>query len=238
MSIIAYIDHLLRNREQVIAELQDTNTAPQVTKTCFKVFLVLTVVYGVIMGSQSLMHGHLYGWMYSLSTAVKLPLLFLLTLAICLPLLYVLNILIGPREQFKVVLGLLISSLAVTSILLGACALILGFFMLSTKSYAFITLLNVGILTIAGIYGVWFLAQAMRTLAPQIETESEEYEIGNVRVIINCWLITYGIVGTQMAWIMRPFIGNPGTSFSIFRVQESNFYITIAHLIQRLLMGG
>lgn len=238
MGVIEYIDHLLRNREQVIADLQDSRGVSQVTKTCFKVFLVLTVLYGLIMGSQSLMHGYGYGWMYSLTAAVKLPLLFLLTLAICLPLLYVLNILIGTREQFKVVLGILMSSLAVTSILLSACALILGFFMLSTKSYAFITLLNVAIFTISGLYGVWFLAQAMHTLAPKIEAESGKREAGNVKAIINWWMITYGIVGTQMAWMMRPFIGSPGTPFSIFRAQESNFYITIVNLIQRLFTGG
>lgn len=59
----------------------------------------------------------------------------------------------------------------------------------------------------------------------------------NVKTIINWWLITYGIVGTQMAWIMRPFIGNPEQPFSIFRPQESNFYITVFNLFSRMLSG-
>lgn len=237
MGVITYIDHLLRNRNQVIADLQDDGKVSVVSKTCFQVFLVLTVAYGLIMGSQSLMHGYGSGWMYSLTAAIKLPLLFLLTLAICLPLLYVLNILIGTRQQFRVMLGVLMSSLAVTSILLAACALILAFFMLSTESYAFITLLNVGIFAIAGLYGVWFLAQAMHKLAPHFEATSEETEAGNVRAVINWWLVTYGIVGTQMAWMMRPFIGHPGSPFSVFREQESNFYITIVQLIRHLFFG-
>jgi len=124
----------------VIADLQDTSKVKEVTKTCFKVFVALTVIYGVIMGSQALLHGHPEGWAYSVTAAIKLPLLFLLTLSICMPLMYVLNVLMGPRAQFSVIFGVLMSSLAVTSILLAACALILGFFMLSTKSYAFITL--------------------------------------------------------------------------------------------------
>jgi hypothetical protein len=235
MGTIAYIDHLLRNREQVIADLQDSAKVGQVTKTCSKVFVTLTVLYGLIMGSQSLMHGHASGWMYSLTAATKLPLLFLLTLAICIPLMYVLNVLMGPREQFKVIFGVLMSSLAVTSILLAACALILGFFMLSTKSYAFITLLNVLIFSIAGLYGVWFLAKGMHAIAAaQTSIENQP----NVKTIINWWLITYGIVGTQMAWMMRPFIGHPGTPFSIFRPQESNFYITVGSLFLKMLNGG
>lgn len=235
MSVITYIDHLLRNREQVISDLRDPHAVSQHTEICFKVFLILTLVYGLIMGSQSIMHGYGQGWMYSLSAALKLPLLFLLTLAICLPLLYVLNILIGPKQQFRIVLGVLMSSLAVTSIILAACAMILGFFMLSTKSYAFITLLNVAIFTVAGLYGVWFLSRAMHALVPQPETPSEVCgETGNVGAIIKWWLITYGIVGTQMAWMMRPFIGSPGTPFSVFREQGSNFYVTVIHLILSL----
>lgn len=235
MGTIAYIDHLLRNREQIISDLQDSAKVGEVTRICFKVFVVLTVIYGLIMGSQSLMHGHTSGWAYSLTAAAKLPLLFLLTLAICMPLMYVLNVLIGPREQFKVIFGVLMSSLAVTSILLAACALILGFFMLSTKSYAFITLLNVVIFSIAGLYGVWFLARGMHAIAAA--QPSGEHQ-ANVKTIINWWLITYGIVGTQMAWMMRPFIGNPDAPFSIFRPQESNFYITIGGLFFRMLRGG
>lgn len=238
MNIFSYIDHLLRNREQVITDLRSECGTAQVTRACFKVFVLLTVVYGLIMGAQSLIHGYGHGWMYSLSAGLKLPLLFLLTLAICMPLLYVLNVLLGPREQFKVILGVLISSLAVTSILLAACALILMFFMLSTKSYAFITLLNVVIFAIAGLYGVWFLGKVMSSLEKPTDDKAAEQSASNVKTIINWWLVTYGIVGTQMAWLMRPFIGSPGTDFAIFRAQESNFYITVFTLLGKLLGGG
>jgi len=238
LKTLAYVDHLLRNREVVISDLKDDGKVSEVIKTCFKVFVTLTVLYGVIMGSQSLLHGYGQGWMYSLASAVKLPLLFLLSLVICLPLLYVLNVLIGPREQFRVVLGILMSSLAVTSILLAACALILAFFILSTKSYPFIVLLNVAIFTIAGLYGVWYLAKIMHGLAPAFEAKPGEWPAGNVKAVINWWLFTYAIVGTQMAWMMRPFIGSPGTPFSIFRAQESNFYVNVFNLIGRMLSGG
>lgn len=236
MNTFAYIDHLLRNRESVVADLKDDGKVSEVTRTCFKVFVMLTVLYGLIMGAQSLLHGYGMGWMYSLASAVKLPLLFLLSLGVCLPLLYVLNVLIGPRAQFRVVLGILMSSLAVTSILLAACALILAFFMLSTTSYPFVVLLNVVIFTVAALYGVWFLGRVMHGMAATIESKPG-VEVGNVRTIINWWLFTYAVVGTQMAWMMRPFIGSPGTPFSIFRVQESNFYINVFQLIGKLLGG-
>lgn len=236
MGTIAYIDHILRNPGQIIQDLKDDAKVGGVTLTGFRVFLILTVIYGLIMGSQSLFHGHPEGWMYSVAAALKLPVLFLLTIAICMPLVYVLNVLIGAREQFRVVLGLLMSSLAVTSILLAACALILAFFMLSTKSYAFIKFLNVVIFSIAGLYGVWYLSRAMHWLAAKDIAQDQQKP--NVQTIVTWWLITYAIVGTQMAWMMRPFIGSPGTPFSVFRAQESNFYVDVFGLLGRMIAGG
>jgi hypothetical protein len=239
MGTIAYIDHLLRNPGQVILDMKDDAKVGKVTGAGFKVFIILSVIYGLIMGSQSLFHGHWHGWMYSVAAAIKLPVLFLLTAAICMPLVYVLNVLIGAREEFKVIFGLLMSSLAVTSILLAACALILAFFMLTTKSYAFIKLLNVVIFTVAGLYGVWYLSRGMHWIAARnAASDQSQGSRPSVSTIVTWWLITYAIVGTQMAWMMRPFIGHPGTPFSIFRAQESNFYVEVANSIYKMLSGG
>ena len=238
MNIIAYIDHLLRNREQVIEDIKDPQKSPSVTKISFVIFVLLSSLYGLIMGSQSLIHGYSAGWLYSVGSAIKLPMLFLLTLAICLPLLYVLNVMIGPRAQWSTIFTLLMTSFSVTSIILASCALILIFFMLSTKSYAFITLLNTGIFTLAGLYGVWFLGKSLAQIAPVNPEPSEGAQRSNTKTIVRWWLITYGIVGTQMAWIMRPFIGSPGTPFSIFRPQESNFYLAVLKALGHFLSGG
>lgn len=233
--MIAQIDHLLRNHEEVIAAIQDKSTGSRTTGRCYSIFAVLSAIYGLIMGSFSLMHGYTDGVSYSLAAFVKLPLLFLATLAICLPLLYVLNVLIGARAPFKVVFGLLGGSLAVTSILLASCALILAFFMLSTKNYAFIWLLNVGIFALSGVYGVWFLGKAMRILAGSGDDAESLSRGASVQTIIHWWLITFGIVGTQMAWLMRPFIGSPGVHFTFFRPQDSNFYIALIHSFWKVL---
>lgn len=238
MGIIAYIDHLLRNPGQIVLDLKDSDRVGKTTRTCFVVFATLCVIYGLIMGAQSLIHGYAGGWKYSLAAAIKLPMLFLLTMAICMPLVYVLNVLIGAREQFRVVFGLLMSSLAVTSILLASCAPILAFFMLSTKSYPFIKFLNVVIFTVAGLYGVWYLSRGMHSIATSGGEQSSQQAKPNVGTIIGWWLVTYAIVGSQMAWMMRPFIGSPGTPFSIFRARESNFYVDVGNAIYKMLGGG
>ena len=44
------------------------------------------------------------------------------------------------------------------------------------------------------------------------------------RRIFFTWTIVFAIVGAQMGWILRPFIGHPGLPFTLFRERESNFF--------------
>jgi len=36
--------------------------------------------------------------------------------------------------------------------------------------------------------------------------------------------VVFGLVGAQMAWMLRPFIGNPNSPFTLIRSRESNFF--------------
>ncbi len=252
MSSIGYVDHLLRNPNQVTTDVQDEKKVRYNTSSCFRVFVGLSVFYGLIMGSQGLIHGRPEGWKFALASAAKLPLLFLLTLAICLPLLYVLNVMIGPRVGFRALLGLLIASISATGIVLASFALIVLFFMFSTTNYHFIKLLNAGVFVMAGFYGVWFLRSGIRQVGADLADNEDarlpglepgespkpgpgERASKGTETIATWWLVTYGIVGAQMAWLMRPFIGSPDAPFAIFRSQGSNIYISILNSIGKLM---
>ncbi|MHC4470826.1 MAG: hypothetical protein ACYS99_07660 [Planctomycetota bacterium] len=54
------------------------------------------------------------------------------------------------------------------------------------------------------------------------------------RVFI-AWMVMYGIVGAQMGWILRPFIGSPHLPFQVFRVRESSFFESFFQTLGRLL---
>ncbi|MCE9636996.1 MAG: hypothetical protein K8T90_14930 [Planctomycetes bacterium] len=54
------------------------------------------------------------------------------------------------------------------------------------------------------------------------------------RRVFRVWIVTYCVVGAQMAWILRPFIGTPGLEFSFFRPRGSNFLEALWHTLQRL----
>ena len=46
----------------------------------------------------------------------------------------------------------------------------------------------------------------------------------HVKSIFKIWILVFGLVGAQMGWVLRPFIGAPNTPFTYFRERESNFF--------------
>jgi hypothetical protein len=48
-------------------------------------------------------------------------------------------------------------------------------------------------------------------------------------------MFVFAIVGAQMSWVLRPFIGDPDLPFQWFRQRDSNFFIDVVRAIGRLL---
>ena len=46
----------------------------------------------------------------------------------------------------------------------------------------------------------------------------------HVKTVFRCWVFLFGLVGAQMGWVLRPFLGNPNVPFAWFRPRESNFF--------------
>ena len=44
-----------------------------------------------------------------------------------------------------------------------------------------------------------------------------DYAVGQAKTIFQIWLLIYCLVGAQMGWVLRPFIGNPNMPFTWFR---------------------
>jgi hypothetical protein len=52
--------------------------------------------------------------------------------------------------------------------------------------------------------------------------------------IFPVWAVLYGLVGAQMAWVLRPFIGNPKIPFAWLRPIDGNFFSSVVEQILRL----
>jgi hypothetical protein len=48
------------------------------------------------------------------------------------------------------------------------------------------------------------------------------------------WVVIYGLVGAQMGWLLRPFIGHPALEFQWFRAREGNFFIGLYNNLRQL----
>ena len=59
------------------------------------------------------------------------------------------------------------------------------------------------------------------------------------RTLLWIWIGVYAFVGVQTAWILRPFIGSPGSPLEFFRPEmwQDNAYVVLARLIWRAVAG-
>lgn len=224
MKYFAVVMYLLRERQQF---LEDIREGVKLKSKIFGLLIASTVffaIYGAILGASST-------WMQSLVSAVKLPALYLLTLIICFPTLYFFNVMFGSKRTFEQYLTLLMTAMALISVLLFGFAPVSLFFLISSTNYTFFLLLNVAIMAVTGFLGVSFIYQGMHFLSEQ-DAEGKDIRIN----ILRFWLGLYGFVGSQLAWTLRPFLGSPGMAFQLFRNRESNFYLSVWESIRAL--GG
>jgi hypothetical protein len=57
------------------------------------------------------------------------------------------------------------------------------------------------------------------------------------RAVFAVWIIVFSLVGAQMGWILRPFIGSPGLEFQWLRPRQSNFFEAVGATFGNLMLG-
>lgn len=206
---------ILRNRVQFFGEIREGMGLNQKIRAMLITTASFAALYGAVMGSSSTL-------LQALSSAVKLPLLLIITSLICLPTLYFFNVLFGSHLNLKQYVALSLTPITILAILLFSFAPITLFFLLTTSDYQFFKLLNVLFFGIAGVAGMGFLWRGM-----QIANEGNTDGVKARRRTLILWTIVYGFVGSQMAWTLRPFMGYPGGQFEIVRQLGGNFYADV-----------
>jgi len=223
MKDLAVIETILRNRYYFFNEIRQGIGLPQKMRAMLISSIAFLALYGAVMGST-------HSLWQALSSAAKLPILFLATLIVCSPTLYFFNILFGSDQSLTQNVALILTAITVTAVLLLSFAPIAMFFLLTTSNYQFFKLLNVAIFVAAGGMGVLFLSQGMRV----VSAASQE-GAGARRGVLRLWILVYAFVGSQVAWTLRPFIGAPSMNFELFRQFGGNFYTNIVASIGEIL---
>ena len=190
-------------------------------KWLFALVFVYGAGYGMVMGCFSgLAVGRYHQLLY---IGLKVPILLLVTFILCLPSFFVINTLAGLREDFSEALSAVVSTQACVATVLAGLAPLTGFFYVCSNSYDAAILFN-GLM-----FGIATLSAqriVRRYYSPLIQRNKTH------RAMLFIWLLLYVFVGIQMAWVLRPFVGDPNAPVVFFRTEAwGNAYVVIIRLI-------
>jgi hypothetical protein len=178
-------------------------------------------LYGAVMGAYGLRP------LQMLYSALKVPLLLAVSGLVCLPSMVALNTVLGLRQDLGAVLRGALLAQGTVCVSLAALAPITVVAYLSLAEYGDAVLFN----------GVPFLAAALagqvtlgRHYRPLIAANRRH------RIARDGWLALHLFVAIQMAWVLRPFVGDPAQPTRFFRADSwSNAYVEVAALTWRVL---
>jgi hypothetical protein len=220
-----FLSGLLSNREHLFTEVVEGSGLERKLRYSLATLISLTVFYGLVAGAWS-------GPLQALSAGIKLPLLVLATMIICFPAFYVVQILVGSRLRLMQVLVLVLAALALTAILLAAFVPVAAFFLITGANYYFLQLLHIIVVLVAGLFGMYALHEGLSVVCEQRGVYPRK-----ALTIMRVWAVLFAFVGIQMAWNLRPFLGDRGGPFQVFRSYEGNFYAAVGYSVNKLLKG-
>jgi hypothetical protein len=189
-------------------------------------------VYGATMGLWRSATQALY-------TGIKVPLVILLTTLGNGLLNGMLAPLLGLNVRFRQSWTMVLISFAMTSLVLGALSPVSLFIVWNTpplnggthavsSEYGFMQLTLAGFIALAGVMGVTRLWPLLRLWS------------GNARVaakVLFAWLVCNLFLGSQICWILRPFIWDPSGRPEEFIGPEhlrGSFYETVFEAVRRI----
>ncbi len=185
--------------------------------------------YGAVMGAFSTLNDGrvLLPIVYS---ALKVPLLLLLTCALSVPSFFVLNTLLGVRDDFGRVARALVASQACLTLVLASLAPFTLFWYVSGASYHAAILFNAAMF---GVASAGAQARLRRLYRPLIAGNPAH------QTLLRLWLVVFAFVGVQMGWMLRPFVGDPARPTGFLRDDTwGNAYLIVGRLIWDVLSGG
>lgn len=218
------ISGLLRGDSQAIAEWSARWDARRLALH-LGVIILGAGLYGAAMGWW---RAPQQGWY----VAIKFPLIILLTTFGNALLNGMLAPLLGLNIPFRQSFAVIVMSHAITAAILGAFSPLIGFVVWNAPpmapgaagaaAYSLILVAQVGVIALAGITGNLRLLQVLTTIGGS----------GTVaRRVMLAWLWGNLFLGSQLSWILRPFIGSPDLPVEFYRQNalHGNFYEAIFH---------
>lgn len=188
--------------------------------TALWIIILASPLYGMAMGAFDVRGERA---LYSLYSAVKMPVMILATAAICLPGFIVLNTVLGLRDDLRQSLRAIACSQATFALAISSLAPFTLLVYASGVDHRWAVLFNGLMFFLATLMAQRVLWSRYRPLLDRSAKHT---------VLLFAWVGAYVFVGVQTGWMLRPFIGTPGFNPSFFRSEPfSNAYVVVWHLI-------
>lgn len=198
---------------------------------------LLTHILVIALGAG--LYGAAVGWwrapLQALYTAAKFPLIILLTATGNAMLNAMLAPLLGLNIPFRQSFQAILMSFTIASAILGSFAPLAVFAVWNLPplsahgdTYNFILMTFVVVIAFAGIAANLRLLRLLQRLGGRT----------NAAVcVLLAWLVGNLFFGSQLSWILRPFIGSPGLPVEFLRATafKGNFYESVFHTAAQLL---
>lgn len=195
------LNHLLKKPLSVIYEINHGQRSP--IPALLAVVLFCLAIFGFVLGVFSA-GDQLW------AAPVKVVGGVLFSGLICLPSLYIFGALGGMDAKVQNVIGLMLTFLAITSLLLVGFAPVVWLFSTSSNSLAFFGFLGLSIWVICLIFGLRVITRASKSMG------------GGKGGHLHIWAIIFMLVTIQMTTTLRPIIGK---SDDFLNLTEKKFFL-------------
>ena len=212
-------ESIVGNQASVFDRIEDRVDLGRTIRTSLIWSLAASAIFGATLGG----YGHSLPQV--LSSAIKVSVLLFGTTALCFPTFQVLQALQAPKAlSLPQAVTLHAHSLATTAVVWAALSLPLFFLVGTTQHYGLAQALALFVGGIGGLVGALRLFSGYRRLCRVEHTRRHS-------IVLLLYVVIYGMVGAQLAWVLRPFIGSPSLSFQVFRNLEGSIFGHVARML-------
>jgi len=213
----------LQNREEFFRKITADDRPGRIIVNQYLLLLIFSFAYGAIMGAY-------HSPLQALAAGAKVAGLFTAALVICFPALFIIQFILGSRLRLVQMVSIILSGLVLSTAIMVSFAPIVIIFLLTGSNYYFLQLLHIAVFCMGGIFGMKTVIDALKY---SCETKNVYPQTGVV--VFRFWVVILAFVGIQLAWNLRPFLGDRGEPFQLLREYEGNFYTALIYSAKKLV---
>jgi hypothetical protein len=206
------LTRLLHDSDRLVAEILSRQPLGRIFWELIVVMVVSAAIYGAVLG---LWHGA----RLAAFDALKLPLVLVVTSGFTMLFSWIAALALGVPVRFGQVAVLTLLALATASVALAALAPAAWFFTLcapapsvaARSTHNALYLMHTGLVAMCGLTGTRALWHGMLRLGQTRQV---------VRRVYVLWVLAYALVGGEVAWALRPFVGSVSAKYPIVFLRE------------------